>query len=138
MDFKVLIADSAIADLKEIVEFVAEDNSDAAIRLGKRLLAHALSLATMPQRFPFHDKRRGIRKMPLPPFLIFYVRDETASVVSILHFWDGARRSPGLPRVGAGSRAFVFPASYAAYETRSSVVGRAAARDRPAACAARN
>ena len=26
MDFKVLIADSAIADLKEIVEFVAEDN----------------------------------------------------------------------------------------------------------------
>ncbi len=52
MDFKVLIADSAIADLKEIVEFVAEDNSDAAIRLGKRLLAHALSLATMPQRFP--------------------------------------------------------------------------------------
>ena len=52
MDFKVLIADSAIADLKEIVEFVG-DNSDAAIRLGKRLLAHALSLATMPQRFPF-------------------------------------------------------------------------------------
>jgi len=26
MDFKVLIADSAIADLKEVVEFVAEDN----------------------------------------------------------------------------------------------------------------
>ena len=25
MDFKVLIADSAIADLKQIVEFVAED-----------------------------------------------------------------------------------------------------------------
>jgi len=53
MDFKVLIADSAIADLKEIVEFVPEDNSDPAIRLGKRLLAHALSLAMMPQRFPF-------------------------------------------------------------------------------------
>ena len=96
MDFKVLIADSAIADLKEIVEFVG-DNSDAAIRLGKRLLAHALSLATMPQRFPFHDKRCGIRKMPLPPFLIFYVRDETASVVSILLFWHGARWSPDFP-----------------------------------------
>jgi len=69
MDFKVLIADSALADLKEIVEFVAEDNPDAAMRLGERLLAHALSLATMPNRFPFHDKRRGIRKMSLPPFV---------------------------------------------------------------------
>ena len=54
MDFKVLIADSAIADLKEIVEFVAEDNPEAAIRLGEKLLGHALSLATLPERFPLH------------------------------------------------------------------------------------
>ena len=94
MDFKVLIADSAIADLKEIVEFVAEDNPDAAIRLGEKLLAHALSLARMPQRFPFHEERHAIRKMPLPPFLIFYVCDESASAVNILHFWHGARRRP--------------------------------------------
>jgi plasmid stabilization system protein ParE len=43
MDFKVLIAESALADLKEIVEFVAADNREAAIRLGERLVAHALS-----------------------------------------------------------------------------------------------
>jgi hypothetical protein len=36
MDFKVLIADSAIADLKEIVEFVAADNPEAASRLGRK------------------------------------------------------------------------------------------------------
>jgi hypothetical protein len=40
MDFKVLIAESAIADLKEIVEFVAEDNREAALRLGEKLLVH--------------------------------------------------------------------------------------------------
>jgi plasmid stabilization system protein ParE len=51
MDFKVLIAESAIADLKQIVEFVAEDNPEAAIRLGEKLLGHALSLATFPERF---------------------------------------------------------------------------------------
>jgi plasmid stabilization system protein ParE len=79
------------------VEFVAEDNREAAIRLGERLVAHALSLATTPQRFPFHDKRRGIRKKPLPPFLIFYVCDESAAGVKILHFWHGARRSPDFP-----------------------------------------
>ena len=34
MGFKVLIADSALADLKEIVEFVAQDDPVAAVRLG--------------------------------------------------------------------------------------------------------
>jgi len=53
MDFKVLIADSAIADLKEIVEFVAADNPEVASRLGKKLLAHALSLAHYPNVFLF-------------------------------------------------------------------------------------
>ncbi len=94
MDFKVLIVQSAIADLKEIVEFVARDDADAATRLGNKLIAHALSLQTMPQRFPFHDQARGIRKMSLPPFLIFYSCDEAASAVNIIHFWHGARRSP--------------------------------------------
>ena len=97
MDFKVLIADSAIADLKEIVEFVAEDNPEAAIRLAEKLLVHALSLGTLPERFPFHHKRRGIRKMPAPPFLIYYKCDEETSVVNILHFWHGARRRPEFP-----------------------------------------
>lgn len=97
MDFKVLIADSAIADLKEIVEFVAADNPTAAMRLGEKLLAHALSLGSLPDRFPFHDRRRGIRKMPVSPFLIYYKSDKETSVVSILHFWHGARRRPEFP-----------------------------------------
>ena len=50
MDFKVLIADSAIADLKEIVEFVAEDNPEAAIQLGEKLLGHR-------QLFPYNSRR---------------------------------------------------------------------------------
>jgi plasmid stabilization system protein ParE len=53
MDFKVLIADSAIADLEEIVDFVAQDNAEAAARLGEKLVERALSLAHMPQRFAF-------------------------------------------------------------------------------------
>ena len=41
MDFKVLITESAIADLKEIVEFVAQDDSGAATRLGEKLVDRA-------------------------------------------------------------------------------------------------
>ena len=94
MDFQVLIADSALADLQGIVEFVAQDDRDAAIRLGDKLVDCALSLCTLPERFPFHDKSRGIRKLSISPFLIFYLCDEKATIVTILHVWHGARRSP--------------------------------------------
>ena len=94
MDFKVLIAESAITDLKEIVEFVAQDDPGTAARLGEKLLDRALTLAKMPERFPFHDQKRGIRRMPLPPFLIFYTCANASGVVNVIHFWHGARRPP--------------------------------------------
>ncbi len=94
MDFKVLITDSAIVDLREIVVFVAHDDPAAALRLGEKLIARAMRLATMPDRFPLHDPKRGIRKMPLPPYLVFYTADASAGIVNVLHFWHGARRPP--------------------------------------------
>jgi len=94
MDFKVLITDSALADLREIVEFIAQDDPQAAARLGEKLISRALSLATLPERHAYHDAQRAIRKMPLPPYLVFYTCDKSARVVSILHFWHGARRWP--------------------------------------------
>ncbi|HMG05662.1 MAG TPA: type II toxin-antitoxin system RelE/ParE family toxin [Chthoniobacterales bacterium] len=94
MEFKVLIAETAIADLKEIVEFVAHDDPDAAARVGGKLVQNAMGLAIMPERFPLHDLRRGIRKMSSSPFLIFYTVDHREDVVNVLHFWHGARRPP--------------------------------------------
>ena len=96
MDFKVLIAESAINDLKEIVEFVAQDDAKAAERLGYKLLDYAMRLSRMPHRFPLHDKSRNIRKMPASPFVLYYTCDDTRGIVNILHFWHGARRSPEL------------------------------------------
>lgn len=95
MDFKVLITDSALLDLQEIVQFVAQDDPAAAMRLGSKLIRKAMGLATMPERHVYHDAARGIRKQPISPYLIFYVCDPEAAVVHILHFWHGARRSPG-------------------------------------------
>jgi toxin ParE1/3/4 len=94
MGFKVVIADNALGDLQQIVEFVAQDDPVAAIRLGEKIIAATLSLSEMPARCPFHDRQRGIRKMTLAPYLIFHTCNEMASVVNILHIWHGARRSP--------------------------------------------
>lgn len=73
MGFKVLITDGALADLQEIVQYVAKDDPQAAERPGKRLIVRAMSLAYLPERYAFHDAVRGIRKVPLSPYLIFYV-----------------------------------------------------------------
>lgn len=94
MDFKVLITDTAVADLREIVEFVAEDDGAAARKLGSKLIAAGLSLEKMPERFPVHDGIRAIHKMSLPPYLIYYRIDPAVGAVYILHFWHGARRQP--------------------------------------------
>jgi plasmid stabilization system protein ParE len=88
MDFKVLIADSAIADLKEIVEFVAADNPEAAIRLGEKLLSHALSLAAFAHRvgnareiafFPerFVRAQRSIHKRDVIFSLLWWISDDS-------------------------------------------------------------
>lgn len=94
MDFKVLITDSALADLREIVQFVSHDDPVAALRLGEKLIARAMQLADMPERFGFHDPARGIRKMPVPPYLIFYTCETGSRAIHVLHFWHGARRHP--------------------------------------------
>lgn len=50
MDFRVEIKDPAIADLTEIVSYIALDNPDAATALGNNLLDAALNLAETPNK----------------------------------------------------------------------------------------
>jgi plasmid stabilization system protein ParE len=94
VEYKVLITDSAIDDLKDIVAFIAEDDATAAVRVGERLIERALSLGMMPARCPYHDAVRGIRKMTAAPFQLYYTCDESNAVVNILHCWHAARMSP--------------------------------------------
>jgi plasmid stabilization system protein ParE len=56
MDFRVEIKDPAIADLAEIVSYIAQDNPDAARALGNNLLDAALSLAETPYKGSRYQK----------------------------------------------------------------------------------
>lgn len=67
MDFRVEITDPAIADLAEIVTYIAQDNSEAASALGNHLLDAALSLAETPQRDSPYQRLAGIRKLTVRP-----------------------------------------------------------------------
>lgn len=63
MDFQVLIADSALTDLQGIVEFVARDDRDAAIRLGDKLVDCALSLRAAERSIHHHQLQS---EFPIP------------------------------------------------------------------------
>lgn len=57
MDYKVIYSPNAISDLAEIVRFVAQDDPQAALRLGKQLADDADSLGRLPYRFPTFRRR---------------------------------------------------------------------------------
>lgn len=94
MAWQVLITDSALADLREIVEFIGQDDPQAAERMGGRLISRVLALTSMPERHTLHDAARSIRKFAVRPFLVFYHCDHDSQTVNILHFWHGARQGP--------------------------------------------
>jgi toxin ParE1/3/4 len=95
-NYKVINSPNAISDLAEIVRFVAQDDPQAALRLGKQLADDADSLARLPYRFPNFRRRANVRKLVTGQYLILYRIVQTAKVVEILRFWHGARETPRL------------------------------------------
>jgi plasmid stabilization system protein ParE len=96
MDFRVEITGPAIADLAEIVSYIARDNPVGAKALGENLLDAALSLAKTPFKGSPYPRLARVRKLTLPPFKIFYRVNDRTRDVEILRFWHSARREPKL------------------------------------------
>jgi toxin ParE1/3/4 len=85
---KVILAEGAQRDLREIGDFIAEDNLRAARRPVVALRSASLDLAQFPTKFPIVGQRDGlsIRRRPYGAYLIFYVVTEKGVEVSrILH-----------------------------------------------------
>lgn len=93
MDYQVVLAPRAIADLRDIVLYIAPDRLDAAKRLGMALLDKTKILG----RFPLSGRivpefaDPAIRELILQPYRIVYHVDEKAKVVGVARFWHAAR-----------------------------------------------
>jgi addiction module RelE/StbE family toxin len=96
MDFKVTFSKRALRELADITTFIAKDNPDAAWELSDKLLDQAASLSRFPLRHAKDHHRSGVRKMPMPPYLVYYSINESKRIVTILHFWHSARQHPML------------------------------------------
>lgn len=78
--------DSAIADLAQIITFIAAENPGAARRLKSRLEAATLPLAEHPYLYP-GGRVSGTRELVAHPnyVLVYRVAPAQIEVVSVLH-----------------------------------------------------
>lgn len=92
MGCKIIFSPQAIADLESVVSHIAEDNPEAAVRMGNALIDRVTILENFPLIGPPYLKRPGVRKLVARPYIIFYRFRETENTVDILRYWHGAQR----------------------------------------------
>jgi toxin ParE1/3/4 len=99
VDFKVIISQPAIDDLKEIVSYIAQHNPDAARRIGDGLISRARLLTNFPEmgrRAP-EIASTSVREIVFRSYRIFYRVKPKEKVVEIIRFWHAARGFPIIP-----------------------------------------
>jgi len=96
MAFTIKWAESAYEDLKEIVQYIALDNPDAAAKLADRIIYH-IDLAS---EYPFSNRvvpEKGedlIRETILNPYRIIYSIDNSLKTIHVLRIWNSYRGIP--------------------------------------------
>ena len=96
MGCKVILTPQSLDDLREIVSFIAQQNSERARSFGHELIDRALTLAEMPERERVVPEisEPGVREIVHRQYRIIYEIFPEQNAVYILRFWHGARGEP--------------------------------------------
>lgn len=96
MGHQVIWTDEAIADLRQLVAFIAQDNPSAAVKLGEELIRKSMFLGEHPRlgRMLRETKSDALREMIVRPYRLIYEIDDQARSVRVRALWHGARQEP--------------------------------------------
>lgn len=94
MGCQIIFAPQAIADLEEVVHYIAKDDPGAAVQIGNALIDRVAILENFPLIGAPYPKRPGIRKLVSRPYIIYYRPRVEADCVDVLRYWHSARREP--------------------------------------------
>ena len=94
MGWKIIFAPQALEELEQVVRFIAQDDSQAAIRFGDYLVDRAESLANFPELGTPHRKRANVRRLLCRSYYIYYRLVRKEQLIEIMDFWHSARREP--------------------------------------------
>jgi toxin ParE1/3/4 len=81
---------SAVKDLEQISDHIAEDNSEAALQTARTIFSSIEELTAFPRRGR-QGLEEGTRELVLSPLPYIAVYRITEEVVEILHFYHGAQ-----------------------------------------------
>ena len=85
--FRVILETTAVSDLRGILQYIAETLREpvAARRIYRSVKEQIMKLDFMPHRHPLVIDEtfaaRGLRKMPVGKYLVFYVVDESRHLI---------------------------------------------------------
>ncbi len=98
MAFRVIWSESASNDLRQIVQFIARDNREAAARLAERVLQHVEAAAALPRANRMVPEKGDplIREAILQPYRIIYLVEDRRETLHVLRIWHAAR---GIPEI---------------------------------------
>lgn len=96
MDYKIVWSDRSLIHLLEIIQFIAQDNPQAAEKMSLVILQKASLLGQHPRLGHMYAKlqRDDVREIPAPPYRIFYRIIDADKTISILAVWHAARQEP--------------------------------------------
>lgn len=96
MGQQVIWTDEAIADLRQWVAFIAQDNPAAGVKLGEKIIRKSMLLAAHPRlgRMLRETKRDTLREIIMHPCRLIYEIDDPSQTVRVRVLWHGARQEP--------------------------------------------
>lgn len=98
MAFKIIWSQTVAEDLKEIVQYIALDNSDAAANLAYHILQHIETASKLPFSNGAVPERAedSVREAILKPYRLIYQVDNKHNAIYVLRIW---RASRGIPEI---------------------------------------
>ena len=95
--WEIIITPEAAKELRDIHHYIADSLQapGAAKKQVEQILKTIHSLDSMPMRYPLYEKdpwhARGLRKVGVGKFLVFYLPNEATGEVVIFHVFYGGR-----------------------------------------------
>jgi toxin ParE1/3/4 len=98
MAYQIIWTQTAVEDLKEIVQYIAFDDPDAAAKLAERIIRCIENAGKLPfsNRIVPEKSDESVRESILKPYRLIYHIDSDRSVIHILRIWHAAR---GIPQI---------------------------------------
>ena len=96
--YRVIITPRAAADLDGIHQYIEQNSPQNAADVAAAIIDAVDGLESLPHRYPVYQGGRqpsqAVRRMPVPPFLVYYSVNDDNRAVHVVTIRDGRRRQP--------------------------------------------